>query len=99
MRNALRLDGEIVERSPLRWTPAGIPIAQLRLSHRSRQQEAGVEREVEAEIAAMVAGPLAHRMDAVPLGTRIGADGFLARRSRNLRSLVLHITGFEIIED
>jgi primosomal replication protein N len=99
MRNALRLDGEIVERSPLRWTPAGIPIAQLRLAHRSRQHEAGVEREVQAEVAAMVAGPLAHRLDAVALGTRIGAAGFLAPRSRNVRSLVLHITEFQIIED
>ncbi len=99
MRNALRLDGEIVERSPLRWTPAGIPIAQLRLAHRSRQPEAGVEREVQAEVPALAAGPLAQRVDALPLGTRIGAAGFLAARGRNARSLVLHITELQIIED
>ena len=33
------------------------------------------------------------------LGARIEASGFLARRSRNVRSLVLHITDFQIIED
>lgn len=99
MRNAVTLGGQIVERQPLRYTPAGIPIVQLRLGHRSRQCEARLERDVDMDVAAVAAGPIAQRIDPLPLGTRIETNGFLARRSRNVRSLVLHITDFEIIED
>lgn len=99
MHNAVTLGGQIVERQPLRYTPAGIPIVQFRLAHRSRQSEARLERDVEADVAAVAAGPVAQRIDPLPLGTCIQTIGFLARRSRNVRSLVLHITEFEIIED
>lgn len=99
MRNAVVLGGEIVERQPLRYTPAGIPIVQLRLAHRSRQTEARLGRDVEIDVAATAAGPVAQRIDPLALGTLIEATGFLARRSRNVRALVLHITEFEIIED
>ena len=99
MRNALRLGGQIVERQPLRYTPAGIPIVQLRLSHHSRQREAGVERDADADMAATAAGDIALRLDPLALGTCIEAVGFLARRGRTVRSLRLHITDFEIIKD
>ena len=99
MRNAVTLGGQLVERQPMRYTPAGIPIVQLRLGHRSRQSEAQLSRDVEADVAAVAAGPIAQRIDPLPLGARIEASGFLARRSRNVRSLVLHITDFQIIED
>lgn len=99
MRNAVRLGGRIVERQPLRYTPAGIAIVQLRLSHRSRQNQARLERDIDLDIAATAAGDIAQRLDPVALGTLIEAAGFLAQRSRNVRSAVLHITEFEIIED
>lgn len=99
MRNAVRLGGRIVERQPLRFTPAGIPIVQLRLEHRSRLHEAGIERDVQAEVPATAAGPVARRIEPLPLGTLVEAGGFLARRGRNGRSFILHITEFEIIEE
>jgi primosomal replication protein N len=71
----------------------------LKLSHRSVQREAGVDRQVELEIAAVAADAMALRMSRVPLGANLRIGGFLAPRRRNARSLVLHVTEFELEED
>ena len=83
----------------LERVPFLLAIVQLRLSHRSRQNQARLERDIDLDIAATAAGDIAQRLDPVALGTLIEAAGFLAQRSRNVRSAVLHITEFEIIED
>jgi primosomal replication protein N len=89
----------LLERESLRYTPAGVPMVGLKLSHQSAQREAGAERQVEFEMAAVAADAVALRMSRVPLGATLQIDGFLAPRRRNVRSLVLHVTGFEPIQD
>jgi primosomal replication protein N len=89
----------LVEREALRYTPAGVPIVGMKLAHQSSQREAGAERQVEFEMAAIAADAVALRMSRVPLGATLRIDGFLATRRRNTRSLVLHVTGFELSED
>ena len=96
--NRVGLTAALVEREPVRYTPAGIPIVGMKLSHRSVQREAGVDRTVEMEISAIAADRVALRMDRVALGTELKLEGFLAPRRRNLRSLVLHVTEFENIQ-
>jgi primosomal replication protein N len=93
------LTAVLVEREALRYTPAGVPIVGLRLAHRSSQREAGAERQVEFEVAALAADAVALRMSRVPLGATLRLDGFLAPRKRSARSLVLHVTGFDLAED
>jgi primosomal replication protein N len=85
----------IAEREALRYTPAGIPIVSARLLHSSQQIEAGVERLVEFEIAAITAGEISGRFSQADLGKPFRFNGFLARKNRNSRSLVFHITDFE----
>jgi primosomal replication protein N len=93
--NQLQLVASIAEREVLRYTPAGIPIVSARLLHSSEQVEAGVKRLVEMEIAALAAGEISGRFHQAELGETFRFTGFLARKNRNSRSLVFHVTDFE----
>jgi len=93
--NLLRLIASIAERDVLRYTPAGIPIVNARLLHESEQVEAGVVRKVEFEIAALAAGEVSGRFNRAPLGAVMAFTGFLARKGRNSKGLVFHVTNLE----
>ncbi len=96
--NRVGLTASLLEREAIRYTPAGIPIVGLKLSHRSVQREAGIERTVEMDIAAVAADRVALAIDKLALGCMLKASGFLAPRRRASRTLVLHLTEFELIE-
>lgn len=88
----VRLDGELVERGAVRFTPGGVPVLDLKLRHRSEQIEAGLPRSIDFEIAAVALGDLADTMDALVPGRRLEVDGFLAPSRKGSRTLTLHIT-------
>jgi primosomal replication protein N len=94
--NRVALTAALVEREAIRYTPAGVPILSFRLSHRSVQREAGTDRTVELEIAAVAADRVANGLQRVALGTALNLEGFLAPRRRALKALVLHVTAYEI---
>jgi primosomal replication protein N len=93
--NELHLVAVIGEREVLRYTPAGIPIVVAKLSHSSEQVEAGIPRLVEFEVAAIAAGEISGRFNQAQLGAVFKFTGFLARKSRNSKTLVFHITDFD----
>ena len=93
-QSQLQLVASIAEREMLRYTPAGIPIVSARLLHSSQRMEAGIERLVEFEIAALAAGEISGRFNRLELGSEQCFTGFLARKSRNSKSLVFHIIDF-----
>jgi primosomal replication protein N len=95
--NQLQLAACIAERDAMRYTPAGIPIVAARLLHSSEQVEAGIPRQVEFEIAAIAAGEISGKFNQAELGEMFRFTGFLARKNRNSKSLVFHITGFEAL--
>ncbi len=82
----------------LRYTPAGIPIATATLVHDSQQEQAGGQRQIEFEIAAIAAGEISKRFLDIDLGTLMIFTGFLARKNRNSKSLVFHVTAFQETE-
>ncbi|HMS81098.1 MAG TPA: primosomal replication protein N [Burkholderiaceae bacterium] len=94
--NRVGLTASLLEREAIRYTPAGVPIVGLKLSHRSVQREAGTDRTVEMEISAIAADRMALRIDRIALGTGLKLEGFLAPRRRNVKALVLHVTDFEL---
>lgn len=96
--NQLIVVATVVEKSVLRYTPAGIPIATATLMHDSKQEQAGGQRQVEFEIAAIAAGEISKRFLEIELGTLMKFSGFLARKNRNSKSLVFHVTAFQEIE-
>ena len=95
--NQLQIVANIAEREILRYTPAGIPIVSAKLLHTSQQVEAGVERLVEFEMTAIAAGEISGRFNQAELGATYRFTGFLARKNRNSKSLVFHISDFDAI--
>ena len=97
--NAVALRGQLTEVEPLRHTPAGIPLVHFRLQHRSLQSEAGFRRQVDCEMSAVAMGEVALRLARLKAGNTVNVSGFLNRRNRMSKQLVLHATEMEITED
>ncbi|CAG9180701.1 primosomal replication protein N [Cupriavidus respiraculi] len=91
--NQVRLHATLAERDALRYTPAGIPVVNCILQYSGETVEAQTPRQVEFAIAAMGVGPIGQRLERLPLGTLLDCEGFLARKHRNSKGLVFHITG------
>lgn len=96
--NQLQVVASIVEKSVLRFTPAGIPIANAVLIHHSELAQAGQQRQVEFEIPAIAAGDISKQFLEIELGLTLLFTGFLARKNRNSKSLIFHITHFENVK-
>jgi primosomal replication protein N len=97
--NRLTIDATFAECSDLRYTPAGIPALDCVLKHGSTQAEAGGQRRVDCEIAAIAFGDLAIALAKVPIGTLLRCTGFLARRYRTGITLLLHVNEFETLDN
>ena len=96
-QNRIEIEGSIAALERVRYTPAGVPIVELKLTHASEQLEAGKPRQVELEISAVAAGDLTGRLSRTPLGARIRASGFLAHKGKAKIQLVMHIVEFEYV--
>jgi primosomal replication protein N len=97
--NRLTLDATLAERGNLRYTPAGVPALECVLKHASVQREAGGERKVDCELAAVVFGEPALALTKVATGTALRCKGFLARRYRTGITVALHIDEFATLDN
>jgi len=89
--NRLVLTARLTERGAVRYTPAGLPVADLVLEHQSTLTEDGQPRRVSLQIRALAIGAMARPAQAWALGTVADVAGFLAP-SRNGRGLLYHLT-------
>ena len=94
----MTVDARLAARSDLRFTPAGIPALDFQLAHESMQAEAGGERRVACDLAAVALGPIAKELASVEVGAHLRCRGFLARRYRTGMSVSLHVNQFELLE-
>ena len=92
------MGGTLVELGALRYTPAGMPAVDFRILHESSNEEAGSERTVRAEIAALAFDKVARQVAAAGLGSSLKAQGFLAAKSQRSAKIVLHVTNIEFME-
>jgi len=97
--NRVVLSGRIVEREPLRYTPAGLPLVRLRIEHRSRALEAGLEREVQCTVDAVAVGEVAVQLPEAEVSGPITVRGFLCRGSLRDERLVLHLEAIRRDDD
>ena len=95
--NRFQCIATLAERDVKRYTPAGIPIVSARLLHTSEQVEANIGRQVEFEVAAIAAGTIADLLERAELGEVFRFTGFMARKNRNSKALVFHLTDIETI--
>ena len=92
--NEFRLDGVLVERAATRHTPAGVPVVEAQIRHRSDVVEAGAPRTLEFVVNTIALGPIAGKLEREALGEPLDLAGFLAPRSRRSSKLVLHLTEY-----
>jgi primosomal replication protein N len=83
----------LVERSALRYTPAGLPALDLMLRHESEAIEDGRPRKVALELRAVAIGAITRPLAAAALGDDGAYTGFLGA-ARNGRGVVFHVTGY-----
>ncbi len=91
--NRLVLAAQLVERGPVRYTPAGLPALDLVLAHESTVDHQGSVRKVSLEIAALAIGTLVQEVAAMAIGAQAVFSGFLGAR-RNGRGVLFHLTAF-----
>ncbi|HMH19650.1 MAG TPA: primosomal replication protein N [Burkholderiales bacterium] len=96
--NRVTIAGRLIELDALRHTPAGVAVLKFRLQHDSSQMEAGGERKVSCEVAAVAFEREAKLLAVAKLGSNVKVNGFLAAKSRTSRTLVLHATQIEFVE-
>ncbi len=96
--NCVELTGILTERKALRFTPAGVPVAECVISHQSEQCEAGRPRRVECEIQAVGLGETAKWLQAATPGVMVHLTGFLAAKSQHSKQLRLHVTTIKFVE-
>jgi primosomal replication protein N len=94
--NRVRLIATLSAIEPLRHTPAGLPVVDFTLTHASSQTEAGKQRQVEFDMPGKAAGDLANRVAQMRPGSQVTVQGFMNRKHRMSRQLVLHVTNMEL---
>jgi len=93
--NRLVISGALIQVDPLRHSPAGVPIAEAVIQHRSNQGIAGQARQVECELTVQASGSLAGQLAQLSTGTQVRLEGALNRRSVNSRQLILILNRIE----
>jgi primosomal replication protein N len=89
--NRLVLHAQLLERTALRYTPAGLPALDLRLTHESMVTQEGMPRRVSLEIRARAVGQITQQIAGLDIGSTCGFAGFLGSM-RNGRGIVFHVT-------
>ena len=72
-------------------------MAEFKISHLSRQIEAGMPRQVACEISAVALAQMAETIVGIAPGTKVKLTGFLAKKSRMSSQLVLHVNTIDLI--
>jgi len=92
--NLVRMRATLVERAALRYTPAGIPVAEAQMVHQSQVEEAGSTRTLDFAFGVIAIGHVATRLAAEGLGSELALSGFLSPRSRRSTRLQVHVQEF-----
>lgn len=95
--NQLVISGKIVDLNIPRYTPAGIMVTEFRISHVSHQEEAGIQRRIELELAAIALANMAEKIVHMGSGSNIELTGFITKKNRLSNQLVLHVSDAKII--
>jgi primosomal replication protein N len=92
--NLLRLSAQLIAIDPPRFTPAGIDVVSVLLSHQSVQAQGATEapRRAELTLKAVAFADVARLLSRAPLGSGLEVEGFLANGSgRQAKQVQLQI--------
>ncbi|MEX8520804.1 MAG: primosomal replication protein N [Leptothrix sp. (in: b-proteobacteria)] len=88
--NQTVLSAQIVERAAMRYTPAGLPVMDVRIAHTSQVMQDGAPRQISFEMHAVAVGELAWNLERRAVGSTAEFHGFLGKQ-RNGKGVMLHI--------
>lgn len=91
--------GIICKAAETRYSPAGVPLTRFTLEHRSKQTEAGMDREAYCKVVVIAAGDeLMKTAVRLEIGQIVEVSGFVTRAdSRQGQSrLILHAQRIEL---
>lgn len=88
--NRYEVQGVISELSPLRYTPAGVPVLEFLLSHESEVTEANQPRRIAFMLTVVAMGDLAQMTGTMSLGCKVRLQGFLAPVRKDSQKYRLH---------
>ena len=88
--NQFIVQGLISELSPLRYTPAGVPVLEFLLLHESEVTEASQPRRISLSIGVVAMGDLAQMAGTMGLGCKVRLQGFLAPVRKDSQKYRLH---------
>lgn len=81
--NQTVISGQIIEIKKSRFSPSGVPHAEMVLEHRSRQDEEGKPRIVECQLLLQFTGEALNQQASVlEVGSKIVVEGFLLKKSQ-----------------
>jgi len=89
--NRVLLNATLIERTALRYTPAGVAVIEAQLQHQSDTVEAGVSRRLQFPFVVIALGGTAKQLANESLGSELSLTGFLAPRSRRSSRLLVHV--------
>ena len=92
--NRVHLTARLVEISPLRYSPSGLPVVEVLLEHESQIEEAGMQRNVVLLLKSKAMGILAEKLALQAMQTTSLFTGFLAN-GKNSKSIVFHIHSYQ----
>jgi primosomal replication protein N len=91
--NRLVLSGTVCKTPETRYSPTGIPLTRFTLEHRSRQKEAGMERDALCRLVVIAGGEqLSKEAAALSEGELVSVTGFISRADsrQGQARIVLH---------
>jgi len=97
-RNEVVIEGRLLKRGVLRYTPVGTPAIDVLIGHKSTQIEAGCPREVRLEVHATAIGDMAVMLETAKRSQSLRISGFLAQRGVGDSRLNLHIVMVRVME-
>jgi primosomal replication protein N len=89
--NRAQLSGVVLQKSILRYTPAGVALITLELNHHSQVQQAGSTRKIAFNLEATALGETAIAVDSLTLGKQYTFEGFWALAHYRSKRISFHV--------
>lgn len=91
------ITGQVQQLEPLRYTPAGVAVLSLTLTHQSEVTYDEFQRQLVFDLEVRAVGQLAKTLADIAIGSHLKCQGFFAPKHKASNFLVLHIQQFELL--
>jgi len=97
--NRWQITGRVLDRAPLRYTPAGLAVVEFTLDHENVVEQAGLPRQIKFEVLVVVMGDLAQMWQTLALNQMVEVEGFVAPLKKDSPRWRLHAEKVSLLKD